>query len=88
MTRYIQKNNYETVELDGEWIILNTADYTVTKLNEVGGFCWLLLSEAQTADSLAQAVHEKYEWVTDTVDMDMERFLSELMQCGLIQHAS
>ena len=53
-TQYIQKGNYEATELDGEWIILNTDQYTITKLNDEGGHCWSLLNEVQTADSLTQ----------------------------------
>ncbi|TVY05659.1 PqqD family protein [Paenibacillus cremeus] len=88
MLQYIQKGNYDAIELEGEWIILNTSDYTVTNLNEVGGYCWSLLNEAQTVASLARAIQGKYEWVSEeSVDADLEQFLSDLKQCGLIRHA-
>lgn len=88
MMSYIQKDQYETVQMDGEWIILNTHDYTVTKLNEVGAFCWSLLCEEQTVQSLTLAVQEKYNGVPDAAGMDVEQFLSGLLECGLIRHAA
>lgn len=43
MARYVQKSSYETTHLDNEWIILNTEEYTVTTLNDVGDFAGLCL---------------------------------------------
>lgn len=85
--QYIRKKNCEATQLDGEFIILNTDNYTVTKLNDVGGFCWSLLSEVQSAGSLVQAVCQEFELVPSTAELDMESFLSDLIQCGLVQHA-
>jgi hypothetical protein len=86
-TPYIRKSNYESVELDGEWIILNTEGYTITKLNEVGGFCWSLLSSSQTIDSMVQALLDQYKIADEAVEEDIESFLADMMECGLIQHA-
>lgn len=88
MMHYVRNNDYEAVELDGEWIVLNTDNYTVTKLNETGGFCWSLLREAHSADSLLQAILSRYEWVSETTQQDLEVFLSDLIRCGLVKHAS
>ncbi|NOU97312.1 PqqD family peptide modification chaperone [Paenibacillus sp. LMG 31456] len=87
MPQYIQKNNCEAVELDGEWIILNTEDFTVTKLNEMGGFCWLLLSQGQSICSMMEAIHDKYELDGDNAEQEMEDFMADMMKYGLIQDA-
>lgn len=88
MAQYIHKGKYEATELDGEWIILNTDDYTVTKLNEVGGICWSLLSEAQTSETLAQSLMEKFSLSENDIKIrkDIDEFLLNLSQCGLLQH--
>lgn len=88
MTRYVWRNHFETVELDGEWIILDTDQFTVTKLNAMGGFCWSLLHSAQTLSSLLQAVHNRYESVSAAVETELDLFLTELMDCGLLKHAN
>ena len=89
MTQYIQKGNYETTELDDEIIILNTDEFTITKLNHVGGFCWSKLKEAQTVETLTKNLIEKFSVQEDLnhVKNDMEEFLKNLHQCGLIQYA-
>ncbi|MFC0216445.1 PqqD family protein [Paenibacillus chartarius] len=88
MNRYIQKERYETVHMDGEWIVLNTSDYTVTKLNEVGGFCWSLLAEPQSIQSLQEALHERYDGVADDAAIDLDAFIADLLACGLLRHVS
>lgn len=88
MTQYIQKGNYEATELDGEWIILNTEQYTITKINDVGGYCWSLLNEVQTAETLTRSLLERFSAGEDEeqVKKDVEEFLANLVQCGLIDH--
>ncbi|MFD0829819.1 PqqD family protein [Neobacillus sp. M.A.Huq-85] len=90
MTHYIQKENIEETELDGEWILLNTNQLTVTKLNEIGGLCWSLLNNVQTTESLAQAVLDKFRPVEDKeqIKKDIEEFLSQLNECGLIEYVN
>jgi hypothetical protein len=87
-SRYVRKTNQETVLLDDEWMIMDTDGFTITKLNEVGGFCWSLLGEAQSVGSLSEAIRQTYESTDETVAEEVEAFLSELLQCGLVQHAS
>lgn len=88
MKQYIQKGNVEASELDGEWIILNADYYTITKLNDVGGHCWSLLNEVQTADTLTQSLVEKFSFHEnkEQIKEDIEDFLANLVECGLIQH--
>ncbi|ULL16613.1 PqqD family protein [Paenibacillus sp. H1-7] len=88
MTKYVRKNDYEAIQLDGEWIILDADNYTVTKLNETGGFCWSLFTEAQSIETLMHAVRDRYKQVDETIEQDLEAFLSDLYQCGLIENAS
>jgi hypothetical protein len=87
MTHYIQKGNYEATELDGEWIILNADQYTITKLNAEGGHCWSLLTEFQTADSLTHSILEKFSTENEQqVKQDIEEFLANLVQLELIDY--
>jgi hypothetical protein len=89
MDQYIRKNNYETTSFDGEWIVLNTDNYMITRLNETGGFCWSLLGEAQSVQSLSQAVARKFTLIElKDVEEDIVAFLDNLIECGLVEHAS
>ncbi|MDR7073352.1 PqqD family protein [Fictibacillus barbaricus] len=91
MKTFIQQKQCDATLLDDELIIVDTRYHTITKLNHVGGFCWSLLSEPLTIDFLVNAVKQKYD-IEDSqqlkVQQDLERFLSELMNCGLVNHAS
>jgi enolase len=88
MVTVVQKKNYEASQFDDEWVILNTDEYTVTKVNEVGGFCWTLLESEQTIESIAQAVRKKFEIedVQVAFEQDIEDFLTELHQYGLVSY--
>lgn len=89
LERYIQKENVEATQLDDEWILLNKDHYTVTKINEVGGFCWSFLQEPRTIESLIRAVETEFglDESYETVEMDIESFLAELIRCDLIEYA-
>ncbi|WP_423409252.1 PqqD family protein [Heyndrickxia sp. MSNUG] len=85
MVHFKQKNSFEATHIEDEWIILDTNQFTVTRLNELGGFCWLKLSEAQTAESLREAIDQEYGSTCEKTSID--KFLSDLMTYGLIDHA-
>lgn len=84
--QYIRKEHVEVTCLDDELILLNTGDYTVTKLNDIGGFCWACLQTTHTVESLLQAVDAEFdlEGQYDSAKKEIEAFLSELVRCDLI----
>ena len=84
MIQYVQKSNCETTHLDDEWIVLNIDAFTVTKLNEVGGFCWSLLKDVQTVDSLVKAVEQQFHSEAGINREEIEGFLTELVDYGLV----
>lgn len=87
MTKYIQKAEYETTQLDDEWIILDADAFTVTKLNNTGGFCWKLLRQSQTVESIMISLEREHSLVEKVERKDIELFLNKLIQCGLVVHA-
>jgi formylmethanofuran dehydrogenase subunit A len=87
MTSYIRNDDFEAVELDEEWIILNSQAYTVTTLNEVGVYCWELLREKQTIDKMIQSIKGQYT-LEEEIETDIEFFLTDLIRCGLVEHES
>lgn len=84
---YIKINEFETTQLEDEWIVLNTENFTITTLNEVGGYCWSLLDEIQSVESLSERVMDKFSPPVekDTITNDIDEFLSRLIECGLIK---
>jgi formylmethanofuran dehydrogenase subunit A len=88
MESYVRNQDYDAVQLDGEWIILNTEEYTVTTLNEVGGFCWDILRKQHSLDEIIQVVQEHYVCKGETIRPDIQEFLVDLLKYGLIKHES
>lgn len=88
INQYIQNGNNEGTELDGEWVILNSDQYTVTKLNNVGGYCWSLLKEVHTAESLTEKVLEMYTGHQSSMQVrrEIDEFLISLLKFGLIKY--
>ncbi len=87
MMRYIQKKDCEIFKTDNEWMIFNSNEFMVTTVNEVGGFCWSLLREECSISEMVQAINKQYV-LEEPIEKDIELFLSNLMDCGLIEHAS
>jgi formylmethanofuran dehydrogenase subunit A len=86
VVQYIKKSEYETAQFDDEWIVLNTDQYTITKLNDTGGYCWSLLSEGQTVESLYEAILHKFgSDSAESIKEDIQCFLLELHGYGLIE---
>lgn len=88
MIHYIQCKNLEATKIEDEWLILNSNDFTITKLNEVGGFCWSLLHEKQSVDSIIEAVQASFYGTENISKTEIEEYLVDLKKYGLIQHVT
>ena len=84
METYIRKVELEAVKMDDSWIILHPTDYTVTKMNGLGGVCWNLLSERQSIPSLREEIQRMYEVSNDVAEKDIKQFLSQMVDVGLV----
>ncbi|MDQ1910418.1 PqqD family protein [Paenibacillus sp. GD4] len=84
---YKRNTQAETLEVDGEWVILHTAKYTVTRLNEVGGLCWELLQQHRTVQELTEEVMKSYDITAQEAERDIEGFIEELRRMDLVEHA-
>ena len=84
---FIKINEFETTQLENEWIVLNSENFTITTLNDVGGYCWSLLNETQTVESLYERVIQKFlpTLENENIKKDIDAFLSRLVECGLIK---
>lgn len=87
MSTFIQKDHFEVTQMDDEWILLNAEAFTVTRLNELGGYCWNLLKKEQSVESLMRAIEKEFPTIKNFCAEDMEGFLNELQKYGLITHA-
>jgi hypothetical protein len=86
MSKYIKKSNVEATLLDNEWILLNVDKFTVTKVNQLGGYCWDLLNEVQTLNELYRSIRVQFPESEELTITDIEQYLTQLIECGLVEH--
>ncbi|KRF35888.1 PqqD family protein [Paenibacillus sp. Soil787] len=80
--------NLDMMEVDGEFLILDSNQLTVTKLNEMGGKLWGLLQQGLTLQQIITAIQDEYDINGADVESDVVSFLNELSQMGLVEHGS
>jgi hypothetical protein len=87
MSGYMRHDAVEVLEMDEEVILLNKDSFTVTKLNETGGFVWDSLEETLTLEELEERVSGRFSADRDTVIGDLQLFLKQMTDIGLIRLA-
>jgi hypothetical protein len=83
----LRRENIETAELDGEWLLLNIDTHVITKVNELGGYIWSILPEYPTVAELAEKVHTEYGVEMEVVLEDVQAFVEMLIEAGLLINA-
>ncbi|MYL69926.1 PqqD family peptide modification chaperone [Halobacillus litoralis] len=83
-----RKKQYEVVEMDKEWMVLDLEAYTITTLNEVGSFCWSILHEDKSLEDMVEMVAEEYRMEPRDVEHDVTLFINKMKHVGLIEHVS
>ena len=71
-------------DLNGERVILNTSSGVYFGLDEVGSRIWELLAEPSTEDAIVKRLTEEYDVDEETVRRDVQTFLGNLNERGLI----
>jgi|HigsolmetaGSP12D_1036236.scaffolds.fasta_scaffold01176_3 hypothetical protein len=82
---YRRMEDVEALDMDGEPILLDQRTFTVTKLNETGGFIWESLAETRTREELVALVSSRYDADREAVSGDLDLFLKQMMEIGLIE---
>lgn len=78
----------DAVELDGEWVLLDSQRYVVTKLNAVGGWIWSRLKEGATLEMLVIDLVSEYEIDEAAARTDITAFVERLSESGMIEHVA
>jgi hypothetical protein len=78
-------SNLEMMEADGEFLIMDTKQLTVTKLNAMGGKMWGYLQQEMELDQIFSAIQEEYAIKDADVKRDLTVFLRELCEMGLVE---
>jgi len=87
-TPYRWSVGVESAELDGEWVIMDAEQFTITKLGEVGGFVWSVLQQPTVVAELIDYVLSEYEVSRAQAAIDIIRFVEDLANIGLLEAVS
>lgn len=77
--------NVESVEMDGEWIILHAENHTITKLNNMGGWIWSKIGEGVSNQTLLKLIEDEYDVSPEQARKDLTSFLSDLIDAGIVE---
>lgn len=72
-------------EVDGEAVLLSLDEGCYYGLDELGTRIWKLIQQDLDSDQVVAAIVEEYEVEPEQARSDLDAFLSDLEQSGLIQ---
>jgi len=72
-------------ELDGEAVLLNVETGIYFGLDAIAAHIWRLLSEGATQESIAERLTEEYDAEPSELRADLDAFLDQLAERGLIR---
>lgn len=78
--------NVNIVEIDNEWIIMDTENFTVTKVNAIGAYILEEVRGQKEIEDIIRNIAFSYEVDLNTARSDVLVFLEELKGIGLIQN--
>jgi hypothetical protein len=84
----IDQNNVDSMQLDGEAVLLNLATHAYFGLNATGTQVWELIRNHAgiTADDIAETLAHRYGHEAPAVGTDVAAVIGELVQHGLVGH--
>ena len=74
-------------ELDDEVVLLNMANQQYYGLDDVGAQMWKTLLETQNIPATVDRLTEIYDVSPEVLHADLERFVGELLNAGLLKAA-
>jgi hypothetical protein len=78
------KDSVVARSLGEEMVLLNLESGLYYSLNSLGVFVWPYIQQGATADAVAEAIVSEYEVDRDVAAADLNAFLGQLAEWGLI----
>lgn len=72
----------------GEAVVISPAENTVRMFNTIGSRIWELADGSRTVDEIAAMLAQEYEVTPETAHTSIERFMTELVEKGLLTFES
>ena len=75
-------------ELDGETVLVDIDSGTYFGLDEVGTFIWNQIDEGVSIEDIPSRMTEVFEVEEDVARTDLDAFIQQLLEKGLVEAAS
>jgi hypothetical protein len=82
--KYRKPDNVLVQELKGEAVLLNLGNSQYYGLDEVGSRMFQLIISEESLNSVYQALIEEYDIEPEKLKLDLETFLTHLLENGLV----
>lgn len=83
--RYRWGAHVESVEVDGDWLIMDPEQLTMTKLEDVSAYIWARLQVPRTVSDLVDDILQEYAINRDIVEGDVHNLLNNLRSLRLLE---
>ncbi|MGV3464801.1 MAG: PqqD family protein [Heyndrickxia sp.] len=86
-SKYMCPSSIEMMEIDDEWIVMNTEQFTITKLNSMGAWILKNIKENLTIQEMIDEISNNFSVDKLAVESDIQDFIEDLEKKGLIKNA-
>lgn len=84
--KYECKQNIDILEIDNDWIIMDTETFTVTKINAMGAYILHRVKEQREIEDIIRNIATDYDVELNVARTDTLAFLKELEEINLIRN--
>ena len=82
---YRWEANVESMDVQGDWIVMHPENMTITKLQDVAAYIWSRLRDPATTAELVNDVLSVFAVTRDVAEPEVAEFLHELIRIGIIE---
>lgn len=84
------KKGFLMREVAGKYVVVPVGTGTnefkgMVQMNKIGAFLWSSLDKDQTLEELVQKILEKYDVTEEQAVIDVEKFIGELLNAGILE---
>lgn len=83
---YSCSDSIEILEIDQEWIVMDTEQFTITKINTMGAYILEAVQAKKPLDQIVDMIHTNFNVEQHDARKDALAFLEELNRMGLVTH--
>ena len=84
----LRAKDLEFSEIEGEVVALDLKNSTYIGINRAGGALWPLLLEGTDEESLVRRLVDSFGIATEVAERDVNAFVNDLRERGLLQESS